>query len=584
MTSDLSITEAEPADVLDVRPAGSGGGEPARLRSYSSYVGGQDVAAASWTYVVSSRALLDDAFASLSLKRKLERGDLAATGLPDAIVARVAKADAEVIQRALRAAAEAAPVWGATPLEIKCEQVGRLIHAALIEKADELIEVLLHEGHPLALARWEVSGMLETFGPESLAFYSRQMRQEWQAGERRIMVRRQPDGVVCVNPPANAPLASALLGAISIMAGNAVIVRAPRSGPLGVMYVLRDLLAPILEQVAAPPGTLNVICGDPGPMLDAWLKSPLVDDIMYFGTSESGIRFQAACVAAQKKPILELAGNDVVVVWKDADPELAAEALTESFYGSGQLCMIPNQVLVHPDIADRLLPLLAAQAAAIRPGYPQDEGVLLSPVLRNEMFFDFLADAQAKGAELVCGGHSIQLDGSRDTTGLFLEPTVVRVNGLAGARELDAVRNETFFPLLPVIVAEPADDATLIERFIDYVNSNEHGLRNSVWARDEQVIEQFVNRITAGGLLKVNDSHIGFLPYLPTHGGTGRTGGVFGEANYPILRTSHLQGVSVSPGTRPKDAVFGAWDRMRALRPAGHPAPATHSHQVRGES
>jgi hypothetical protein len=73
------------------------------------------------------------------------------------------------------------------------------------------------------------------------------------------------------------------------------------------------------------------------------------------------------------------------------------------------------------------------------------------------------------------------------------------------------------------------------------------------------VIDRFAGAITNGGLLKINDSHIGFLPYLPTHGGTGLTGGAFGEANYPMLRSSHLQGVSLADGVRPRDAVFGAY-------------------------
>ncbi|MGZ3146559.1 aldehyde dehydrogenase family protein [Lentzea chajnantorensis] len=153
----------------------------------------------------------------------------------------------------------------------------------------------------------------------------------------------------------------------------------------------------------------------------------------------------------------------------------------------------------------------------------------------------------------------MQTDETRDPNGVFLEPTVVLVRGLEGAREVDAVREETFFPLLPLVVAEPASDEVLLDRFVDFVNSNRYGLRNSVWANDPEVVERFVDRINGGGLLKVNDSHIGFLPYLPTHGGTGLTGGVFGEANYPILRTSHLQGVSIATGIRPRDAIFGAW-------------------------
>ncbi len=532
------------------------------FRSYSSYVGGQDRESDAWVYVVNSGVLLDDAFASLSLKRRLEQGRVAPEDLPPSIAGRVAKADKPTVEAALEAAAAAAPVWGAYPLETRLEKVGELLYRRLTERAEEITRILVAEGHPVVLARWQVSGMLECFGPESLGFYRAQMHQEFRHGERRIQVRRQPDGVVCLNPPQNAPLSSALLGVTSIMAGNALVVRAPRSAPLGVMYVLHEVVRPVLEEVGAPPGTLNVVCGDPVPLLSAWVDSPHVDDIMYFGSSENGVRFQERCVAAGKKPILELAGNDVVVVWKDADPELVAEALTESFYGSGQLCMIPNQVVVHPDIADALIASLVRQVGHIRPGRPEEEDVLLTPVLRNEKFFSCLRDALDKGAELACGGHAMQADESRDTAGIFLEPTVVVVRGLEGARDIDAVRHETFFPLLPLIVAEPEPDEVLLERFVDYVNTNEYGLRNSVWAASSTVVDTFLSQVRTGGLLKINDSHIGFLPYLPTHGGTGLTGGVFGEANYPILRTSHLQGVSISSGSRPREAVFGAWKAL----------------------
>lgn len=548
----------------DTRRRNAGTGEP--CRTYRSYVDGKDVDGDAWVHVIAARALLDDTFTSLSIKRNLDRGLGDPEAVPPGVIAgRVARAHTRSIEAALRAAAHAAPLWGAVPLEIRLDAFMRGVHARLVEQADTIVEVLVAEGHPVQLARWEVSGMLEGMGPQSWEFNRAQMEVAYtDALGRRLLVRRRPDGVVCVNPPSNAPLASALLSSLALAAGNAVVIRAPRSCPLGVSYAMRDIVVPVLDELGAPPGTLNVLCGDPGPMLTTWLESPSVNDIMYFGSSENGLRFQNRCVAAGKKPILELAGNDLVVVWKDADLDYAAEALTEAFYGSGQLCMIPNQALVHPDVADELIARLVAKVAAIRPGYPDSDGVLLTPVLRNDKFFAYLRDAVDKSATVMCGGHGMDTDGTRSPVGMFLEPTVLRVDGLATARDVDAVRNETFFPLLPVIVPRPDDDQTLLDAFVAFMNSNEYGLRNSVWARDELVIDRFLAAVDNGGLLKINDSHIGFVARLPTHGGTGLTGGVFGEANYPMLRTSHMQGVAVSAtGVRPRDAVFGAW---RALR------------------
>jgi succinate-semialdehyde dehydrogenase/glutarate-semialdehyde dehydrogenase len=207
--------------------------------------------------------------------------------------------------------------------------------------------------------------------------------------------------------------------------------------------------------------------------------------------------------------------------------------------------MVPNQAVVHPAVADELIALVVAKTAALKPGYPDEEGVLLSPVLRHDKFNRYLEDAFEKGATLVTGGHGMQIDGTRDEAGFFLEPTVLRVDGLTRARELDAVRNETFFPLMPIVVPHAAEDEALFDSFVEFVNTSPYGLRNSLWANDESVIDRFVTQTVKGGLLKVNDSHIAFTAPLPSHGGTGLTGGAFGEANYPVLRTTHVQGVSI---------------------------------------
>ena len=533
-------------------PAGAGGrvtanNEARHIPSLGSFVRGKDVESGRWVYVLSTRAVLDDSFASLTLKRKLEAGSIDPEDAPEGVVmGRVAVAEKDTITDALEAAAEATRIWRAVPLATRFDDFMEILRVTVLENRDEIVRLLTMEGHPLELAKWEVSGMVELSRPETAGFLRGQMWQEFRIdGRRRNIVRRQADGVVCVNPPANAPLVSALLSCMALPGGNAIVVRAPRSAPYGVTYALRHMIAPILDELDAPPGLLNVVCGNPGQMIDTWVESPHVNDIMYFGDVPSGLKVERMCVEAGKKPILELAGNDAVVVWKDADLDGAAHALCESFYGSGQLCMIPNHALVHPDIADDLIARIVARAAELRPGYPDEPGVLLAPVLRHDKFNKYLADAVEAGCTVVTGGHGMQLDGTRDTAGFFLEPTVVRVDGLRTARELDVVRHETFFPLLPVVVPEPEDDDLLLESFIEFVDSNLYGLRNSLWAKDPAVIDRFVAETVGGGLLKVNDSHIAFTAPLPSHGGTGVTGGAFGEANYPALRTTHIQGVSI---------------------------------------
>jgi acyl-CoA reductase-like NAD-dependent aldehyde dehydrogenase len=526
------------------------------IRSYTSYIAGKDLPGNGWVYTVTSRALLEDVFTAVSLKRALEQdADSDARNHPY-VVGRCAVAGSDQIDSSISAAAAAAPAWAAVPLAERIS-LGERFRQRLLSHREEFLQLLVAEAHPRKLAEWEFSCLMQVFSPESCGWYQQQMYTEFEHGPRKLILRRQPDGVVCFNPPQNAPAPSAALAVLALMAGNAVVVRAPRSIALSTMYVLRELVVPLLEELDAPPGTLNMICGQPRQILDRWIEHPQVNDIFYIGSSEEGLRLEQRCIAQGKKPILELAGNDGLVVWHDADLDSAAEAITECFFGSGQICMVPKYVVAHPDIADALLVKLQEQISRIRPGYPDDEDVLLSPVRRSEKFFAQLRQATAQGARLVTGGRRLELDGTPSETGVFLEPTVIRVDGLAGARELDVVAHETFYPMVPVVVAEPAPDEVLLDLVIDFVNANQYGLRNSLWTASEHVVDRFVRDVHNAGLLKVNDSHIGFLPYLPSHGGTGLTGGAFGEANYPILKTSHLQGVSIATGVRPREAVFG---------------------------
>ncbi|GHA33790.1 putative aldehyde dehydrogenase [Streptomyces canarius] len=512
----------------------------------------------SHVYTVTTASILDDVFESLTLKRRLERGKADVAEAADFVVGRCAVADDETVVRATEAAAGAARQWAGMPLSTRMK-LGEGIRRRLHERHADFIDLLTAEGTPRKLAEWQVAGLLEIFSEETLGWCAEQMEHRFEHGGRQMFLRRLPDGVVAVNPPQNAPASSALFGILPLLSGNTVVLRAPRSAPLGVMFAMRELVLPALQEIGAPDGTLNVFCARPGPVLQHWLKSPQINDIFFTGGVTRGLELEQECLAVGKKPILELAGNDCLIVWRDADLDAAAEAISECFFGSGQICMVPNQVLAHPAIADELLARVKALAEQIRPGLPDDPQALLSPVLRSERFFDYVRDALSKGAGVVHGARRLETDGSASDTGLFLEPTVLRIDGLDACREIEAVREETFFPLIPVVVPESVPDERLLDLMIDYVNSNAYGLRNSLWSADQRVIDEYVARVSNGGLLKINDSHIGFLPFMPTHGGTGKTGGAFGEANYPMLRTTHLQGVSIAGGVRPREAVFGAY-------------------------
>ncbi|MDT0347062.1 aldehyde dehydrogenase family protein [Streptomyces litchfieldiae] len=520
------------------------------MRSYPQYINGADRTGTGWTYTADADAFLADPRAVFRRKRRLERATSPAdTALPtgeDArgITGRVALSAPEDIEDALAAAHRAREPWAAIGLDTRIELLNRT-HRVLGEHRDELLDILMSEGHPRRLASWEIDGMLTGSGPEITSYYRAQAHQHFHTADHTITLIRKPDGVVCLSPPQNASTSNSALGIGALAAGNTLVVKAPRTSPLGVAYLYRDLIAPILDALGAPPGTLNIVSGPTQPILRQWIASPHVNDIMYFGDSDTGLQLGAQATAHGKKPILELAGNDGVVIWHDADLDRATHAIAECFYGSGQICMVPKYAIAHPAIADRLIDKLIRHCATLRPGYAADPGTLLTPVLKIDRFYETLTHARANGCGLLCGGQRVDIDGSPSATGPFLEPTLLRVPGLRHATTIPAVTEETFYPLMPVIVPGPDDAAPdLLSAVISFLNDNPYGLRNSLWTSDPGIIETFTQRTTNAGHLKINTSHIAFSPYLSTHGGTGRTGGPHGQLNYPHLSTTHLQGIT----------------------------------------
>lgn len=368
---------------------------------------------------------------------------------------------------------------------------------------------------------------------------------------------RKADGVVGVVPPQNASASTSLLGVGALIGGNTVVVKVPRSSALATTWVWREVVVGVLEKFGGPAAAVNLICSAPQPVLASWLDPAAgVDDLLFVGGSRRGLDIGRRAHDAGKKPVLELAGNDTLVVWTGADTALAARAAAECFLGSAQICMVPKRVVVHPDVAAEFTAELLEVVRGLRPGDPDDEDTVLSPVLDPTGFREVLDEALAAGADLLHGGRRLGIDGEPDDLGVFLEPTLVRLHRRGGTvPALRAVDEETFFPLLPLVVWDtaPGEDATAT--MLAFTQENAYGLRNSLWTSDPDVVARFT-ALRGGGILKVNDSHVGFAPHLPTHGGTGLTGGPFGEVNYPALRTTHLQAISDATAVLPRASVF----------------------------
>ncbi|WP_320780840.1 aldehyde dehydrogenase family protein [Streptomyces sp. CRN 30] len=547
-------------------------------------------------YAVRATALIDDPIGATCYRNALNTGRLGPDAHPATVLGRCALAGPELMEAALGAARHAAAEWGGSPPDRRAA-LADAFRARLRDHADTLTGLLVEEGHPVRPARAEVANLLTFFGPETTGWCLRQLETRHTVGGRTVVLRRVPDGVVCVQPPQNTPALSVGAAFQSVLAGNALVVRLSRQAPVAAMYLLERVALPALAEAGAPPGVLSALCTDPARALDTWLGSPLVDTVLYFGDSVRGAQLEKACLAAGKKPVLELGGNDMVVVWRDAPLDEAVEALLESYHGSGQVCCAPNVALVHPEIADRLTERLTDRVRALRPGFPDDPGVVLAATPQTAGYDAALADARRAGARVLTGGRHWDVHGRESDAAVFAEPALVRVDGLGRARELRSVRHETFFPLLTLAVPDPADDDQLLADMVSFVASAPYGLRNSLWTRSPEVVDRFVRDVRSCGQLRVNDSHLAGIPYLSNHGGPGLSGDRFAELNYPLLRTSRLQGLSLTqdgPPPTAEDAVPYVprvpRPRVEAVReyppgwppetlPGGLPAPFTEAFQ-----
>ncbi|MGE7391321.1 aldehyde dehydrogenase family protein [Streptomyces sp. NPDC004126] len=525
------------------------------VRHFPLYIAGERVDTDEHAYALSVRTVLEPSTPeTAALFHLLREGSQEELHAHPHVLCSAALSTPEHGQAALRAAADAVPRLRAVTVDERLAFVRDLMRK-FQEHRTELSRLLRLEGCPRLLAEAQLNALLDLVRPESLEHARVLLRQEITTDRHTIVLQRQPDGVVCVNPPPNAPLFG-VVALSALLAGNAIVIRVPRSCAASLSYALHNVIIPAMEARGIPAGTINVLCADYEVTMRQWLASPLTASVFYFGSSQEGLELERSCVEHGKKAILELSGNDGVMVWHDADLEHAAAALTEAFYASGQVCFSPKYVIAHPAIADDLLDRLSTAAAALRPGDPERTDTALSPVLHSTAFHRRLDEALAGGATKVCGGRRVDVDGEPSAHGLFIEPTIVRVDGFEEADTNTAVREESYFPLLAVVV--PEDEPGLLARSIRFINDNAYGMRNSLWAEDPAVIEQFTTQVSNGGMLKVNDSHMSVTPCLAGLGGTGRSGGTYGELSYPFLRASRMQAVTIAhTRVHPREAMLG---------------------------
>jgi succinate-semialdehyde dehydrogenase/glutarate-semialdehyde dehydrogenase len=387
-------------------------------------------------------------------------------------------------RRAIEAANAALPAWRALPAKER-SRILRKWFDLIVANADDLALILTTEqGKPLAEAKGEIlygASFVEWFAEEAKRVYGDVIPSP--TADRRLIVLKQPIGVVAAITPWNFPNAMITRKvAPGLAVGCTIVLKPAEQTPFSALA-----LAELAERAGFPKGVLNIVTGSDAPAIGKELcANPIVRKLTFTGSTEVGRILMRQSADTVKKLSLELGGNAPFIVFDDADLDAAAEgALASKYRNAGQTCVCANRIYVQDRVYDAFAAKLGEKIRALRVGRGTEPGVNIGPLIDDQGLAkveDHVADALGKGATLVMGGKRHALGGR------FYEPTL-----LTGMRpDMKVAREETFGPVAPLFRFK--DDAEAVA----LANDSEFGLCAYFYARDVGRVFRVAESIESG--------------------------------------------------------------------------------------
>ncbi|XP_020680925.1 succinate-semialdehyde dehydrogenase, mitochondrial [Dendrobium catenatum] len=393
----------------------------------------------------------------------------------------------------------------------------------LAHKDDLALLITLEQGKPLKEALGEVA-----YGASFIEFFAEEAKRTYgdvippTQNDRRLLVLKQPVGVVGAITPWNFPLAMiARKAGPALASGCTIVVKPSEYTPLTALAA-----AELALQAGIPPGALNVVLGNSSEIGDALLESTQVRKLTFTGSTAVGKKLMAGSANTVKKVSLELGGNAPCIVFDDAEIDVAVKgSLAAKFRNSGQTCVCANRILVQEGIYEKFANAFSEAVKNMQVGNGLDEGVAQGPLINEaavEKVERLVKDATSKGANIVLGGkrHSLGMT--------FYEPTVI---GNAN-NEMLVCREEVFGPVAPLLRFKTEDEAIRI------ANDTNAGLAAYIFT---QCIPRSwrVSEALEYGLVGVNEGLIS-TEVAPFGGvkqsGLGREGSKYGMDEYMELK------------------------------------------------
>jgi succinate-semialdehyde dehydrogenase/glutarate-semialdehyde dehydrogenase len=435
------------------------------------------------------------------------------------------------VRAAIEAAAAALPAWAARTAKERAAILRRWHDLMLLNLDDLAVLMTAEQGKPLAEARGEVAyaaSFIEWFAEEGKRIYGDVIPSH--APDKRILVLRQPVGVVAAITPWNFPAAMITRKAGPALAAGCTFVCKPAmQTPYSALA-----MAELAHRAGVPAGVLNVVTGPASVIGGELTSNSIVRKLTFTGSTAIGKKLMAQCAGTMKKVSLELGGNAPFIVFDDADLDAAVQgAIASKYRNTGQTCVCANRLLVQAGVYDAFVAKLVEAVKALRIGDglagPTDQGPLIdeNAVAKVE---EHVADALARGGRIALGGHRHALGGT------FFEPTVIA----DVTPQMLVAREETFGPVAPVFRFETEQEA------IRLANDTEFGLASYFYTRD-LARSWRVSEALEYGIVGVNTGLIS-TEVAPFGGikesGSGREGSKYGIHDYTELKYVCVGGVT----------------------------------------